>query len=229
MKVSITNNEADNLINVDNNVGESISFAYELNESSTAFINDVDPEDAVNMLKAMRLSNINKLIVGSLNINSISGKFEQLKTVINGNIDILLVVETKLDATFPESQFVIEGYSAPYRLDGNRNGGGILIYVREDIPSKKLSKHNFPDDIEGFFIEINLRKTKWLIFGSYHPPSQSDQYYFDNVGQALDTYNSTYEKSLLVGDFNVEERDACSMDFMYQYDLKLRKKLALSL
>ena len=137
----------------------------------------------------MRLSNINKLIVGSLNINSISGKFEQLKTVINGNIDILLVVETKLDATFPESQFVIEGYSAPYRLDRNRNGGGILIYVREDIPCKKLSKHNFPDDIEGLFIEINLRKTKWLIFGSYHPPSQSDQYYFDNVGQALDTYS----------------------------------------
>ena len=140
MKVSITNNEADNLINVDNNVGESMSFASELNESSTAFINNVDPEDAVNMLKAMRLSNINKLIVGSLNINSISGKFEQLKTVINGNIDILLVVETKLDATFPESQFDIEGYSAPYRLDRNRNGGGILIYVREDIPCKKAVK-----------------------------------------------------------------------------------------
>ena len=92
MKVSITNNEADNLINVDNNVVESMSFASELNESCTAFINDVDPEDAVNMLKAMGLSNINKLIVGSLNINSSSGKFEQLKTVINGNIDILLVV-----------------------------------------------------------------------------------------------------------------------------------------
>ena len=70
------------------------------------------------------------------------------------------------------------------------------------------------------FIEINLRETKWLIFGSYHPPSQSDQYYFDNVGQALDTYNSTYEKSLFAGDFNAEEREACLMDFMYHYDLK---------
>ena len=95
-----------------------------------------------------------------VSINSISGKFEQLKTFINGNINILLVVETKLDATFPESQFVIEGYPAPHRLDRNRNGGGILIYVREDIPSKKLSKHNFPDDIEGLFIEINLRKLR---------------------------------------------------------------------
>ena len=44
-----------------------------------------------------------------------------------------------------------------------------MIFVREDIPSKKLIKHTFPDDIEGLFIEINLRKCKWLLFGSYHP------------------------------------------------------------
>ena len=67
-----------------------MSFVSVLNESSTAFINGVDPEDAVNMVKAIRLSNIYKLIVGSLNINSISGKFEQLKTDINGKIDILI-------------------------------------------------------------------------------------------------------------------------------------------
>ena len=44
--------------------------------------------------------------------------------------------------------------------------------------SKLLSKHNFPDDIEGIFVEINLRKIKWLLFGTYHPPSQADNYYF---------------------------------------------------
>ena len=53
-----------------------------------------------------------------------------------------------------------------------------MIYVREDIPSKTLMKHNLPDDIEGLFMEINLRKFKWILFGSYHPPSQPDQYYF---------------------------------------------------
>ena len=80
----------------------------------------------------------------------------------------------------------MEGYSTPYRLDRNRNGRGVMIYVREDIPSKKLMKHNLPDDIDGLFIEINLRKCKWLLFGSYHPPNQPDQYYFDSVGRALD-------------------------------------------
>ena len=94
-----------------------------------------------------------------------------------GNIDILILVETKIDSTFTNSQFLIDGYTQPYRADRNRHGGGILIYVREDIPSKKLSKHTFPNDIEGIFVEINLRKTKILLFGSYHPPSQSDNYY----------------------------------------------------
>ena len=55
---------------------------------------------------------------------------------------------------------------------------GILIYVREDIPSKELYDHNFPEDIEGIFLEINLRKVKWLLLGSYHAPSQQDTHYF---------------------------------------------------
>ena len=128
-----------------------------------------DAQDVTNILKDIRIKNVNRLIIGNLNINSIPNKFDQLKAVIPGYIDILVLVETKVDVFFPESQFIIEGYSIPYRLDRNRNGGGVMIYVREDIPSKKLKKHTFPDDIEGLFIEINLRKCKWLLLGSYHP------------------------------------------------------------
>ena len=62
------------------------------------------------------------------------------------NIDVLVITET-LDETFPTSSFIIDGYSKPYRRDRNANGGGVLIYVREDIPSKELTGHNFPDDI----------------------------------------------------------------------------------
>ena len=40
----------------------------------------------------------------------------------------------------------------PVVLDRNKYGGGILIYVREDISSKQLVKHTFKDDIEGIFL-----------------------------------------------------------------------------
>ena len=175
-----------------------------------------DAQDVTNILKDIR---INRLIIGNFNINSIPNKFDQLKAVIPGYIDILVLVETKVDVSFPEAQFIIEGYSIPYRFDRNRNGGGVMIYVREDIPSKKLKKHTFPDDIEGLFIEINLMKCKWLLLGSYHPPSQPDQYYFDNLGRALDIYNKFYDKSLLVGDFNAEETEPCLNSFLSEYNL----------
>ena len=58
----------------------------------------------------------------------------------------------------------------PYRFDRNRNGGGVIIYVSEDIPSKLLRKNLFPNDREEIFIEINFRKSKWLLCGTYHPP-----------------------------------------------------------
>ena len=111
-----------------------------------------------------------------------------MKMIISGNIDVLVVTETKLDDSFPTGQFFIKGFSAPFRLDRNKHGGGILIYVREDIPSKELTKHTFNSDIEGIFLELNLNKYKLLVLGTYHPPNQNKDYYFNTISNSLDIY-----------------------------------------
>ena len=85
-------------------------------------------------------------------------KFDTLVQEITNNIDILMISEAKLDNSFPEGQFLISGYSSLYRFDRNCRAGGIMLYVREEIPSKLLSIENQP--IEGFYVEINLRKKK---------------------------------------------------------------------
>ena len=85
---------------------------------------------------------------------------------------------------------MINGYSEPYRFDRNRNEGGVLIYIREDIPSKLLAIISY--HIEGIFVELNLRKKKCLLFGSYHPPSQSDEHFFHQVKKVLDIYSKLY-------------------------------------
>ena len=72
-----------------------------------------------------------------------STKFEQLKLLIANYLDVLVIEETELDPSFPTEQFLIEGYSKPYRLDRNQHGEGVITYVREDIPSKELNKHKF--------------------------------------------------------------------------------------
>ena len=69
------------------------------------------------------------------------------KIYITSNI-ILVISDTKLDKNFPVGQFLIDGYNVLFRFDRNGNGGGILLYIREDIPLKLLSIYQ---DIEGFF------------------------------------------------------------------------------
>ena len=100
-------------------------------------------DSANNVLKKLRLKNTNRVIIGTLNINSVVSKLEHLREVIGNYLDILTIQETKLDESVPTAQLLIDGYNEPYRLDRNRCGGGVLIYVREDIPSKPLDKHNF--------------------------------------------------------------------------------------
>ena len=94
----------------------------------------------------------------------------------------------------------------------------VEVFVREDIPGKLLTKHNFPSDVEGLFVELNFRKSKWLLCGTYHPPAQNDQYFFNCIDKALDTY-SNYDNVLLAGDFNAEDDEPCLSNFLYQHDL----------
>ena len=88
-----------------------------------------NPDDVLHILKDLQVTNYEKVIIGSLNINSIPNKIDALKALIPGYIDILIIVETKLDPSFEIAQFSIEGLNLPYIVDRNRNGGGILIYI----------------------------------------------------------------------------------------------------
>ena len=166
----------------------------------------------------IREENFDNIMVETLNINSISPKFDEFKLMVNGYFDVIIVTETKLDDSFPKAQFCIDGFSIPYRLDRNRNGGGLMIYVRDDIPSKMLTKHNLPEDIEAAFIELNFRKCKWLLCATYRAPSQNHNYFFDNIDKCLDVY-STNKRVVLASDLNAQVGEKSFDTFLYQHQL----------
>ena len=112
----------------------------------------------------LRKSNPFRVIIGPIIINSVRNKFEPLKQMIKNNLNILLVSETKTDDTFPAGQFCIDSYSIPYRLDRTSHGGGILLYIREDIPSKMSKFEQVKINFKGFLGEINLREKKVASF-----------------------------------------------------------------
>ena len=94
--------------------------------------------DAKSRLKEMKSLLSEKLILGRLNSNSIRNMFEALKFIINHNIDIFDIRRDK--------------------------GGGLPLYIREDIPSKIL-KYSSNCDIETLLVKISLRKRKWFLNG----------------------------------------------------------------
>ena len=81
-----------------------------------------------------------------------------LTSLIANEIDVLLMSETKLDEMFPFEQFLISGFTKSLRLDRN---GGIMLFIRDNIPFRLLKRRNLPFNTEALFIEINLRKKKW--------------------------------------------------------------------
>ena len=117
-------------------------------------VSNVSHSDTQHVLKDIRKSNVNKLIFGQLNINSLRNKFDMVSELIKGFVDIFMISETKLDDSFPEGQFFLDGYHTPFRFDRNGNGGGILLYVREDIPGKVVHC-DFPTT-ESFFVLLKL-------------------------------------------------------------------------
>ena len=176
----------------------------------------LDCDDTIScQLNKIRNTNINNVVIGLLNINSVIRKFDALKSIISGMIDVMIIVESKLDDSFPTSQFLIDGYGIAFRRDRNKFGGGILIYVREDIPCKLLDRHQLPDDIEGLFVELNFRKSRLLLLGTYHPPNQKENYFFQSISQAIDIYSTDYGKYIFTGDFNTEENEVAITNFLW--------------
>ena len=91
--------------------------------------------------KSLRIHNHSNITFSYLNIYSIRKKFDDLKLIINENVDILCIAETKIDECFPTAQFLLSGYHKPYRLDISDKQGGLLIYIKAHMPSRLLSNH----------------------------------------------------------------------------------------
>ena len=72
-------------------------------------------------------------------INSPRNKFDTLTNSVTKHKDTLMISESKLDDTFPHALYHLKNFSSPYGLDINFHGGGILVYVRDNIPSNLVS------------------------------------------------------------------------------------------
>ena len=106
--------------------------------------------------------------------------------------DILVIAVAKLDKNFPVSQFDINGFSNPYRLDRNRNGSSVIIYIWDNIARNFCQNTSLMKTLKDYLLRQILGK----VGGIYHSPLQPGQYFFDSLDEALDVY-CNYEKSCI--------------------------------
>ena len=71
-----------------------------------------------------------------------------------GPLEMLAVNESKLDNTITDGEIHIPGYVIA-RKDRNRHGGGVALYIRENI-SFSVKHGRAPSRLEIMCLEINL-------------------------------------------------------------------------
>ena len=170
-------------------------------------------------MKTLRLKYPQNPIIAQIKINSIRNKFETLVSLVTSDIDILMISETKIDESFPLSQFMIDGFSMPYHRDKNTRGG-ILVYLRNNITSELLKIENLPSDIEAIFIEMNIKSKKWLVCCTYNPNKSLIENHLRQLQKQLEASSERYEHFLIMRDFNADVSDPSVTSFCTLFKLK---------
>ena len=106
----------------------------------------------------------------------------------------------------PDQEICIPGYQL-FRLDRNRHGGGVLLYVRDCLTAEVLPCHH-THNLEFLPIVIYHLGSKFCISVFYRPPN-SPVSIFDTLFCTLDSLSiPSFSFFVLVGDFNVNMEDS---------------------
>ena len=146
----------------------------------------------------------------SLNICSLYAKIEELRLlVLESKPDIIALMETKLNDSICSSELNIPNYNL-HRRDRTRNGGGVAIYVNNQLPYTLLAP-TLPDTSESLWIKLSLTNTRPILLGAVYR-SQIEKDFCETfkpiLHNVLDPINKGRKipcEIVCVGDFNYDQ------------------------
>ena len=112
------------------------------------------------MILLLRLSNDIELNPGpdrknirvcQINIRGLHANFSNLQTSVSNLYDIICIQETMLSNNVNDDNLKIPGYKKNLRRDRDQNGGGLIIYLSNNIRAKRR-----PD------LESSNNETMWV-------------------------------------------------------------------
>ena len=174
-------------------------------EKTIYAVSDENKSPDLEKLRDARLRYLKQPLIAYLNINSLRNKVIDLKEIV-GHLspDYLVLSETKLDDSFPSAQFNLPNYEIRARCDRDKNGGGLIEFVKKGLICKKIKIFE-PRKSECICSEITVSKKKWLCFSIYRPPSHDNlELFFDELTGSLSKASESYENFIVMGAFNID-------------------------
>ncbi len=173
--------------------------------SITSELQDIELKQMI----PLYISDKDNLKCAHLNVNSVRYKIGPLAQLLEkGLLDILSLQETKLDPSFPEHQFKLDGFKC-HRKDYKCNAGGLMLYIRNDIAQRRRTDIEIDNDdnngrIESVCVELYIRSQKWLLVSMYKQPVVKDKFLCSAMEKLIDTISNECENYIIVGDLNVD-------------------------
>ena len=109
--------------------------------------------------------------------------------------DVLAINETKLDSTVTDGLVRINGYILE-RKDRNINGGGVSLYIRENV-NYVVRRDLVPSSLEMIAIEISKPNVKSFIISTWYRPPDTSKGLFNDFEDFLKSVDSEGKETLL--------------------------------
>ena len=142
-----------------------------------------------------------------VNVRGLQGNFDELQNIlVNSKIDIFALTEIFINVLTATSEFDIPGYTFLYKIRENGIGGGVGIYIRNNIHFI-IREDLYDPKIECIWVEITPTKSKSFIFGSMYKPPDSSMHlsknFTPNLAAKLQNINRENKEAIIMGDINI--------------------------
>ena len=156
------------------------------------------------------------------NVQSLLNKIDQIQMELF-HFDIIALSKTWFSPTTDDNDITLINYQHPFRKDRQTNNyGGVIVYVRDNIPCKRRQGLEF-QGLESIWLELKL-KSKTILFGIFYRPPNSSNEILETIDDSIDlALDNDVSDVIITGDFNLNFLDSASrnklLSIVNQYSL----------
>ena len=170
--------------------------------------NIIDHDDLSKLKLHTGAGNLNVL---HLNVRSLRAKISEIINIIDyfANNDVILHVIALCETYITEynKNFCqISGYQLEYLSRRNKHGGGVALFIKDDITytNVDLNEYYCESSFECIALNLKLKFANCIVCEIYRAPNSDENYYMETLGKCLKKLSSSSQNVVIAGDFNYD-------------------------